>query len=133
MAPPKVTDRNGNVLQKGDKVLVEMTVGDIPINAPSERELVLTSDVEGAPTVTVYAAAVHVIKKDDYGRDTSSETATDESRSASQTDTSKTRVTAPGAPKNRDGTLNTKGATQNDEGNWEYSDGTVRRPDGSVV
>lgn len=124
MAPPRVTDRNGNVLAKGDKVLVEMTVGDIPLNAPAERELVLTSDVEGAPAVTVYAAAVHVIKKDDYGRDTSSET----------TDASgKVLVTAPGAPKNKDGTLNTKGATENADGNWEYRDGTVRRPDGSVV
>lgn len=133
MAGPKVTDRNGNVLQKGDKVLVEMTVGDLPINAPAEREVVLTSEVEGAPPVTVYAAAVHVIKKDDYGRDTSSGAASSASTRAASRKTARTQVTVPGAPTNTDGTLNTTGATQNADGNWVYDDGTERRPDGSVV
>lgn len=135
MAPPTVTDRNGNVLAKGDKVVVEMTVGEILVNAPAERQILLTRDEEGAPPISVYSSAVHVIKKDDYtGRDEAAgEGSGEASESASTTTGAKVKVTVPGAPKRRDGTLNTDGATQNADGNWEYPDGTVRRPNGSVV
>jgi hypothetical protein len=118
------TDRNGNPLQKGDIVLLEMVVGDIFINAPAEREVLLTREEEGAPSLSVYTSAVHISKKDEQEH---------EAAATASVSGGKVTVTAPGAPKNRDGTLNTKGATENSEGNWEYRDGTVRRPDGSVV
>src|SRR6266550_5753651 len=102
------TDRNGNPLQKGDIVLVEMTVGDIFINAPAEREILLTREEEGAPPMSVYASAVHVTKKDEQVR---------ESAATSRVSAGKVKVTAPGAPKHRDGTLNTDGATENSDGN----------------
>lgn len=60
------TDRNGATLAKGDKVLVEMTIGDIYINTPAERELLLTRDEPGESPLRMPAAAVHVVKKDDY-------------------------------------------------------------------
>ena len=118
------TDRNGNPLQKGDIVLVEMVVGDVFLNAPSDRELLLTREEEGVAPISLYTAAVHVTKKDEQ---------THESAATVSVGGGKVKATAPGAPKNKDGTLNTKGATENADGNWEYHDGTVRRPDGSVV
>lgn len=135
MAALTVTDRNGNTLQKGDKVLVEMVVGDMFINPAPGREVLLTADSEGAPPISLYTSAVHITKKDDQSATQAAPAPgrTANLRGANARTAAGTRVTAPGAPKNPDGTLNTEGAQQTPEGFWEYPDGTIRRPDGSVV